>query len=588
MAQAQARNTEFSVDVLIVGGSLGAVAAAISCGRLGVRTMVVSPGEWLGGQATSQGVPPDEHPWIEYTGSTSTYRDYRARVRRIYQSLPQIDPKWALEPRLNPGAGIVSPLTHDPRVSLQVFEEMLLPYRLDGTLRILRGYRPVSVDTQGDVIRSVSFGEFDVIARQVVDATETGELLPLAGAEYTLGSESNEEFGEPHAGAEADPMNQQAVSWCAALRWNPEGQRQAQAGEFEPVPRPSEYEHWKDTVASFWPGPQLSFESVEPSTKAFKKTSLFGGGAPGTMKIGGLWAYRRIHRPDLFLPGSAYITEDRVSDSSDNQAYGGSTRGKIDITSVNWPQIDYWEGPIIDVPDAELHMERARGLTLSVIHWLQTEAPREDGGIGYPEISLYDQIFETTHGLAREPYIRESRRIRAEHMITEHDIGVEVRKTLSKSSGERPNAARYFEDSVGLASYRIDLHPSTGGDSYIDIESYPAQIPLSSLIHVRLENLLPGGKNIGATHLASGMYRVHPAEWNIGEAAGALAAVAIRRNSSPREISHTRERRDDFQLLLHNSLGFELEWPPHIRSVPRYVPQLQWIIKDKRKGWHLE
>jgi hypothetical protein len=333
--------------------------------------------------------------------------------------------------------------------------------------------------------------------------------------------------------------------------------------------------------------------SVEPPTKAPKETSLFGGATPGTASIGGLWAYRRIHRPDLFLPRHLSVLEDRISRPSDTQTHmGESTEGNIDVTSVNWPQIDYWEGPIIDVPDAELHMERARGLTLSFIHWLQTEAPREDGGTGYPEIRLYDQLFETTHGLAREPYIRESRRIRAEYMITEHDVGVEARKALSTSTGDdrtqQRDAARYFEDSVGLASYRIDLHPSTGGDSYIDIESYPAQIPLSALIPVRIENLLPGCKNIGATHLASGMYRVHPAEWNVGEAAGALAAVAVRRNCSPREISHDRERREEFQLFLHNSLGFELEWPPHIRSVSRYVPQQQWIIKEKRSGWHLE
>ena len=30
-----------------------------------------------------------------------------------------------------------------------------------------------------------------------------------------------------------------------------------------------------------------------------------------------------------------------------------------------------------------------------------------------------------------------------------------------------------FADSVGVGAYRIDLHPSTGGDSYIDLDVWP-------------------------------------------------------------------------------------------------------------------
>lgn len=551
---------EYSVDVLIVGGSLGAVAAAISCGRLGVRTLLVSPDNWLGGQATSQGVPPDEHPWIEYTGSTSTYREFRARIRSTYRALPRVDSRWTLEPRLNPGAGLVSPITHDPRVSVQVIEGLLLQYRMDGTLGILRGYEPVAAETEGDFVRTVDFGEFAVWAKQVVDATETGELLPLAGVEYVVGTEGLGEFDEPHGAEVADPMNQQAISWCAGLRWDEKCGRKAGVGEYEPIPKPAEYEYWKKQVAPFWPGPQLSFACIDPFSGAATEASLLGGGRPGTERVGGLWAYRRIHRPDLFTP---------------------SCNPAIDVTLVNWPQIDYWEAPVIDGPDVELQLRRAKGLTLSFIHWLQTEAPRDNGGIGYPEIRLYGSLFETTHGLARDVYIRESRRIRAQYTITENDIGVGARTALGD------DRAADFPDSVGLASYRIDLHPSTGGDSYIDIESYPAQIPLASLIPERVNNLLAGCKNIGATHLASGMYRVHPAEWNIGEAAGALAAEAVRQKTVPRVISADPDRREAFQLLLHDRLGFELEWPPHIRTVSRWVPQLQWTIKEKRSGWHL-
>src|SRR5690606_34394800 len=119
-------------------------------------------------------------------------------------------------------------------------------------------------------------------------------------------------------------------------------------------------------------------------------------------------------------------------------------------------------------------------------------------------------------GLAMAPYIRESRRIQALRTIREQDV----------SALHRPGdiLAERFEDSVGIGYYRIDLHPSTGGDNYIDVPSLPFRIPLGALIPAEAQNLLPAAKNIGTTHLTNGCYRLHPVEWNIGEAAGLLAA----------------------------------------------------------------
>ncbi len=38
-----------------------------------------------------------------------------------------------------------------------------------------------------------------------------------------------------------------------------------------------------------------------------------------------------------------------------------------------------------------------------------------------------------------------------------------------------------YADTVGVGMYRIDLHPSTGGDNYIDVASSPFEIPLGAL-----------------------------------------------------------------------------------------------------------
>jgi hypothetical protein len=121
-------------------------------------------------------------------------------------------------------------------------------------------------------------------------------------------------------------------------------------------------------------------------------------------------------------------------------------------------------------------------------------------------------------------------------------------------------SAEVFPDSVGVGCYRIDLHPSAAGTNYIDVSSVPFQIPLGALIPRRLENLLPGCKNIGTTHITNGCYRLHPVEWNIGEAAGSLAAHAVRTRQSPRSIRNTATSLKDFQRLLTQQ-GVELSWP---------------------------
>ena len=105
--------------------------------------------------------------------------------------------------------------------------------------------------------------------------------------------------------------------------------------------------------------------------------------------------------------------------------------------------------------------------------------------------------------------------------------------------------------------------------NYIDISCYPFQIPLGSLIPQRVENLLPACKNLGVTHITNGCYRLHPVEWNIGEAAGALAAYCLDKGSTPRQVRNTETQLRDFQNLLAADLGVPLEWPPYARRTAR-------------------
>jgi hypothetical protein len=111
---------------------------------------------------------------------------------------------------------------------------------------------------------------------------------------------------------------------------------------------------------------------------------------------------------------------------------------------------------------------------------------------------------------------------------------------------------------VGM--YRIDQHPSTGGDNYIDVPSCPFEIPLGALLPRRMRNLLAGGKNIGTTHITNGCYRLHPVEWNAGEAAGTLAAYCLNSGATPHQVQQDDKQLTSFQAVLTRA-GVEIRWP---------------------------
>jgi len=69
------------IDLLIIGGGVGGVAAAITGARLGLNVVMTEESGRLGGQLTSQAVPPDEHAWIEQPTTSPGYAEFRRRVR---------------------------------------------------------------------------------------------------------------------------------------------------------------------------------------------------------------------------------------------------------------------------------------------------------------------------------------------------------------------------------------------------------------------------------------------------------------------------------------------------------------------------
>jgi hypothetical protein len=541
---------EIETDILIVGGGTGGCAAAMAAASLGRRVMLTEETDWIGGQLTQQAVPPDEHRWIESHGCTRRYRQYRDLVRRYYREHYPLTPEARAIPNLNPGQGGVSRVCHEFRVGLAVLEQQLAYARSRGLVDVRLRTLAVAADAAGDRVRAVTLRDLDtgretvVRAAYVLDATELGDLLPLAGAEYVTGAESQAETGEPHAvEGPAEPENVQGFTFCFPMAFDPA------PGANHVIERPAQYERWRDYTPRIRPGnrpwnapwPTRMFDWTHPHPVTLEPRPRVLFPEEETVPGQSLWRYRRIVHSGHYLPGAM----------------------PHEVTLVNWPQNDYFEGNIIDKPAETVarSLEDAKQMAFSFFYWLQTEAPRPDGGRGYPGLYLRPDMVGTADGLAMYPYVRESRRIRAVFTVTENHVGAAARGIGRGQPGE----GEPFPDSVGVGCYRIDLHPSTALDNYVDIDSLPFRIPLGALLPVRLRNLLPACKNLGVTHITNGCYRLHPVEWNIGEAAGLLAAHCLDRGLEPHQVREDAARLKDFQALCVQQ-GFELEWP-HTHAV---------------------
>lgn len=555
----------FDADVLVVGAGVGGFPAALAAASLGCTVVLAEEMEWLGGEVSNQGVPFDDHPYAETIPGTASYARLRQALRDYYRRNYPLMPASRDDPLLNPGMGFVSGLCVEPRVCHDVMTELLAPHLASGRVRLLMRHRIASALVEHDTVRSVSFRavesgrEVTVNARYVLDATDLGDLLAAAQVEHVVGAESRADTGEEHAlDGPANPLDQQAITWVFALDWSPRTENV--------IAKPASYERWRDYRPAFpWPGPLFDYRDgfvghIQPlcagETEAAQVPTercrpLFAGPMSAPL-VTDWWHYRRCLYTEHFAPG--------VFPS--------------DITLMNVVQHSYWELPLLGVDDAtrERALQESRDVSLSFVHWLQTAAPRHDAkGDGYPELRLRGDVFGTDDGLAKQVYVREGRRIVPVYRVTENDFGASVRQE-----------AIAYADSVGIGSYRIELHPSTAPAPYVSAPAHPFQIPLGALLPVRVRNVIAAGKTMGTTHIANGAYRLHGVEWSAGEAAGALAGFCVARQVQPQQVREAAQLREDFQSMLRNLFKARLSWPVFesrkgALQHPTPQPQYPWV-----------
>ncbi len=568
------RVRERSTDILILGGGTGGVAAALSCARASVACIVVESTDWVGGQLTAQGVPPDENQWIETFGGTALYQRLRERVRAATMAAGAkargVEPFGAF----NPGGGWVSRCSAEPHVWHAELVAMLREAGGERFVRVLLNHEVIAATVVRDHVSNVRCrdsrsGEDVLITAQfVLDATETGDLWALGGVEHAIGAEHRDTYGEMQgrtdfaATQRIDPLDQQACSWCFAL--------EHRAGEDHTISKPLKYDWWR----AYSPGvSQSEAERHSPPPGVLPPGGGVGMSPPWT---GPLFSWtvpshsKERRRTFRMVPWPDEPARDewemwryrRIVDAS-------IWSGRPDVTVINMVQMDYWQKPLLGVSAAEqaAALTGAREQSLALLYWMQTEAPRHDGrGVGYPGLKLRGDELGTADGFAKAVYIREPRRLIARTMITEVHVGTDQRKADGHASRDASwsatpyGTAHRFDDSVGIGHYAIDLHPSCAGCNNVYVPCAPFRIPMGSLIPVRVRNALAAGKAMGVTHITNGAYRMHHVEWNVGESAGVLAAYCVKHGVEPAQVHSNADRVRDVQRVLGEQ-GVRMTWP---------------------------
>ena len=202
-------------------------------------------------------------------------------------------------------------------------------------------------------------------------------------------------------------------------------------------------------------------------------------------------------------------------------SYGRLPDGHI---MLNWPICanDYF-AEYLDMAPAEREevVRKAKLRTLGFIYFLQHE-------LGYDRIGIADDVFPTEDGLPFFPYYREARRI----------AGVD---TMTVEAAREPYRFDLYTRAVAVGDYPVDHHhaqnPRREELSHLWFGKIPSfSVPLGVVIPVETEDLLVADKAVSVSWEMNGATRLQPVVTGLGQAAGALAALAVKSGRKAREV----------------------------------------------------
>lgn len=439
-------------DVLVVGGGTAGTAAALQSARLGARTMIAEPNTWLGGMLSAAGVSAIDG---NHHLPSGIWAEFRTAIYTVYGGPAKVATGW------------VSHTQFEPRVADSILKSfaaqlpnLTVRYRLRFLEAIVEGKQ-----VKGAAFLDLSTGKTLAIrARQVIDATELGDVMASAGIPYDLGMEASEKTGEKLNIPSSNDIIQD-MTYAAILKdYGP--------GADRTIPKPAGFDPMEFDCACS--------DVCSDTAKLFSK-----------------------------------VDKQKMLD------YGKLPNGKY---MINWPSHgnDIYLN-IVRMNDAEreIALDKARQKTLRFIYYIQTV-------LGFKHIGLADDEFPTADKLPLMAYHREGRRLR----------GI-VRLNVNHIADPYNQPEALYRTGISVGDYPIDHHHRENPAAPQHLGFYPVpsyNIPLGALIPAEADGLVVTEKCISVSNAANGTTRLQPVVMLTGQAAGTLAALAVRSSRQPREV----------------------------------------------------
>ncbi|NCP84722.1 MAG: FAD-dependent oxidoreductase [Bacteroidetes bacterium] len=437
-------------DILVIGGGVSGVSAALQAARMGESVIIVEESPWLGGMFTSAGVTAIQGNSNLPSGIWGEFLD---KLIHHYGSKEALSTGWA------------SPIQFEPKVGKDIIQQLIAD---ESNIIVFYGYWIKDVIKTANSLQQVVFINkedelLEVNAKLFIEATEYGDLLALAGEDYSIGLESALETGEEWAIKESYPFIQD-LTYVAIL--NDLGN-----GKDNLIDKPNNYNPNDFKCLCI----QTCDDNSKKNVLDCKKVLEYGK-----------------------LPNNKYM--------------------------INWPKNgnDYFINILEMSRDERLiELEKAKNHTLSFIYFMQNVAGMKHLAIEYE--------FGTDDGLALIPYLRESRRLKGELILNLNDI---INPYANK---EKP----LFKAAIAVGDYTLHHHRQKNPiPKELELPKIPSySIPLTSLMAKNTINLIIAEKSISVTSFVNGTSRYHPVVFEIGQAAGALAVIALQERVYPKNVN---------------------------------------------------
>lgn len=492
-------------DVVIAGGGTGGCGAAVQAARMGCTVLLLEETDWIGGQMNAAAVTSmDEGGTL--VRRRGIYREWCGLVAAHYQALGinHMTAYWNSHTCL------------EPRVGRKLLHVLLGDARGKGVLDLALRARVTKVIKENDTITGVEVVGKDgqprtIQCRMLIDATEWGDVIPLTGARYRVGNCMSDGIDLTR--------RVQDNTWTAVVKQYPKGVPE-ELRILQPPPGYTERVH-----AAFAKS-LVDGDKIAPQGKPWTWATFIG--------------YRGM--PDSSRDGdSPPITRTHLNYNND---YGAT---------------------VAEIEDPARREETNRAMRLKTLHllyFMQHTLGKTDWSVandeGYdtpfnraaidawlaerPDLVPYRAIF---YHFSVMPYVRESRRIVGLHTMTAREI-------------ERKNGRPVqFPHTVALGDYPVDMHGSMS-KPWLELEldresdipdkfggkgSGPFAIPFESFIPEKVDGFLPAEKNISQSRMVNGATRLQPHTMLMGQAVGAIAALAIQHHVQPRALDPTLVQR---------------------------------------------